>query len=45
MTDAASMVTAFSTLTVAIGTLLISVGVLMLVVKLGSAIEGMTKKD
>jgi hypothetical protein len=41
MSDTATLITAFSGLTVAVGALLISIGVLLLVVKIGNAIESM----
>ena len=41
MSDTATLITAFSGLTVAVGALLVSAGVFVLVMKLGSAIESM----
>ena len=43
MTDVAMLLTGFSGLIVAVGALVVSVGVLYLVVKLGSAIESMSR--
>jgi hypothetical protein len=43
MSDTAMLITAFSGLTVAIGALLVSAGVFVLVIKLGSAIESMSR--
>ena len=45
MSDTAMLITAFSGLAVAIGALLVSVGVFFLVMKVGVAIEGMSKSD
>ena len=41
MSETATLITAFSGLTVAVGALLISVGVFFLVMKLASAIEAL----
>ena len=43
MTDIAMMLTGFSGLIVAVGALVVSVGILYLVVKLGAAIEAMSR--
>ena len=43
MSDTAMLITAFSGLAVAVGALLVSVGVFVLVMKVGNAIEGMSK--
>lgn len=41
MTDTATLITAFSGLTVAVAALLVSLGVLYLLMRLGSAIESL----
>ena len=45
MTDVAMLLTGFSGLIVAVGALVVSVGVLYLVVKLGAAIESMSRNN
>ena len=45
MTDVAMLLTGFSGLIVSVGALVVSVGVLYLVVKLGAAIESMSKSN
>ena len=45
MTDVAMLLTGFAGLIVAVGALVVSVGVLYLVVKLGSAIESMSRNN